>query len=76
MLLAVRHGLRYQQQQSAPAPLLRVLLAALPLNLACTQPITMMRNALGREEGGSGMPLDRAAYEAACSYWAAHAQIL
>ncbi|PSC68259.1 flagellar associated [Micractinium conductrix] len=39
-------------------------------------PITMMRNALGREEGGSGMPLDRAAYEAACSYWAAHAQIL
>jgi hypothetical protein len=23
------------------------------------QPITMMRNALGREEGGSGVPLDR-----------------
>lgn len=26
------------------------------------QPITMMRNALGREEGGSGVPVDRDAY--------------
>lgn len=26
------------------------------------QPITMLRNALGREEGGSGVPLDRDAY--------------
>ena len=35
----------------------------------------MMRNALGREEGGSGVPLDRAAYEAAAAYWEAHAAI-
>jgi hypothetical protein len=27
------------------------------------QPITMLRNALGREEGGSGVPLNREAYE-------------
>ncbi len=27
------------------------------------QPITMLRNALGREEGGSGVKLDREAYE-------------
>jgi hypothetical protein len=33
------------------------------------QPITMMRNALGREEGGSGVPLDRSKYDAAVSYW-------
>lgn len=40
------------------------------------QPITMMRNALGREEGGSGVPLDRAAYEASCAYWQTHAAIV
>ncbi|KAL4430946.1 hypothetical protein ABPG75_006202 [Micractinium tetrahymenae] len=38
-------------------------------------PITVMRNALGREEGGSGVPLDREAYEKATAYWDAHAQI-
>ena len=35
-------------------------------------PATAMRNALGREEGGSGVPLDRAAYERAVAYWDAH----
>lgn len=39
------------------------------------QPITMMRNALGREEGGSGVPLERAKYEAATAYWESHAAI-
>lgn len=39
------------------------------------QPITMMRNALGREEGGSGVTLGRAQYEAAATYWEAHATI-
>lgn len=33
------------------------------------QPITMMRNALGRDEGGSGVPLDRAKYDASVEYW-------
>ncbi len=32
-------------------------------------PATAMRNALGREEGGSGVPLDREAYEKACAFW-------
>ncbi len=32
-------------------------------------PITMMRNALGVAEGGSGVPLDRAAYDAAVDFW-------
>lgn len=36
-------------------------------------PITMMRNALGVEEGGSGVPLDRAAYLRSVEYWATHA---
>lgn len=39
------------------------------------QPITMMRNALGKEEGGSGVPLDRAQYQASVAYWANRAII-
>lgn len=40
------------------------------------QPITMLRNALGREEGGSGVPLDRAAYDKSVEYWETHATIV
>ncbi len=36
-------------------------------------PITMMRNALGVEQGGSGVPLDRAAYLRSVAYWEANA---
>ena len=36
-------------------------------------PITMLRNALGVSEGGSGVPLDRAAYRRAVDYWSTHA---
>ena len=36
-------------------------------------PITMMRNALGVAEGGSGVPIDRAAYARAVAFWEAHA---
>jgi hypothetical protein len=36
-------------------------------------PITMMRNALGVEEGGSGVPLDRAAYRRSVEFWERHA---
>lgn len=36
-------------------------------------PITMMRNALGVAEGGSGVPLDRAAYARSVAYWERHA---
>ena len=36
-------------------------------------PITMMRNALGVAEGGSGGPIDRAAYDRSVAFWAAHA---
>ncbi|HEY0332717.1 MAG TPA: DUF3228 family protein [Stenotrophomonas sp.] len=32
-------------------------------------PITMMRNALGVEEGGSGVPLDREAYRRSVAFW-------
>jgi hypothetical protein len=36
-------------------------------------PITMMRNALGVQEGGSGVPLDQEAYRRSVEYWSAHA---
>lgn len=36
-------------------------------------PITMLRNALGVEEGGSGVPIDRTAYARAVAFWRTHA---
>lgn len=36
-------------------------------------PITMMRNALGVEEGGSGVPIDREAYARSVAFWETHA---
>lgn len=33
------------------------------------QPITMMRNALGKEYGGSGVPLDFAKYQQSVAFW-------
>ncbi|RMH90789.1 DUF3228 family protein [Lysobacter pythonis] len=36
-------------------------------------PITLLRNALGVEEGGSGVPLDREAYLRSVAFWRAHA---
>ncbi len=40
------------------------------------QPITIMRNALGRDEGGSGVKLDKEAYEASAAYWAERAAVV
>lgn len=37
------------------------------------QPITMMRNALGVEEGGSGVPIDRERYKASVEFWSQNA---
>lgn len=39
-------------------------------------PITMMRNALGVAEGGSGVVLDDAAYNASVAFWDRHATVL
>ena len=38
-------------------------------------PITAMRNALGKEEGGSGIPINRDAYLEAVNYWKDHATV-
>jgi len=39
------------------------------------QPITMMRNALGREQGGSGVELEREKYNEAVDFWSKHAPV-
>jgi hypothetical protein len=39
------------------------------------KPITMMRNALGIEEGGSGVPIDREAYKKAVEFWSNNATV-
>ena len=36
-------------------------------------PITMLRNALGVDEGGSGVPIDRDAYQRSVEFWRSHA---
>ncbi|MEM7191059.1 MAG: DUF3228 family protein [Pseudomonadota bacterium] len=38
-------------------------------------PITQMRNAMGRDEGGSGVAIDRAAYARAVEFWDRHAPV-
>ena len=40
------------------------------------QPITILRNALGKEEGGSGVPLDRTKYLEAVAYWKDHITVV
>ncbi|CAN0440243.1 unnamed protein product, partial [Hapterophycus canaliculatus] len=39
------------------------------------QPITMMRNALGKEEGGSGVTLEREKYLESVAFWRKHAPV-
>jgi len=39
------------------------------------EPITMMRNALGVEHGGSGVGLDRDAYARSVEFWNRHARV-
>jgi hypothetical protein len=39
------------------------------------QPITMMRNALGKEEGGSGVPLPKDEYAKSVAFWQKHVSV-
>lgn len=67
----------YAEQQAVPecdwgiVSIIGVLEAAEPP----MPPITQWRNALGRAEGGSGVPVDRAAYDRAVAFWDAHAAV-
>ena len=39
------------------------------------QPITAMRNALGKESGGSGVPINEEAYRKSVEFWEKHATL-
>eukprot|EP00352_Strombidinopsis_acuminata_P007831 CAMPEP_0176370610 /NCGR_PEP_ID=MMETSP0126-20121128/24116_1 /TAXON_ID=141414 ORGANISM="Strombidinopsis acuminatum, Strain SPMC142" /NCGR_SAMPLE_ID=MMETSP0126 /ASSEMBLY_ACC=CAM_ASM_000229 /LENGTH=61 /DNA_ID=CAMNT_0017729731 /DNA_START=467 /DNA_END=652 /DNA_ORIENTATION=- len=39
------------------------------------QPITAMRNSLGKEYGGSGVPLDFDKYKQSVAFWNEHATL-
>ena len=39
------------------------------------QPITMLRNALGKDQGGSGVELSREKYNESVAFWKEHAQV-
>ena len=39
------------------------------------EPITMMRNALGKDQGGSGVELVREKYKESSDFWKEHARV-
>ena len=39
------------------------------------QPITAMRNSLGKEYGGSGVPIDEVKYRESVDFWSSYASI-
>jgi len=58
-------------QTDAPWGIISVKAQNDPFELPMT-PITMMRNALGKEEGGSGVAMNREEYDKAVKYWETH----
>lgn len=51
------------------------ILAQMSAEEEIMKPITMMRNALGIEEGGSGVPIDREAYKKSVNFWSRNATV-
>jgi hypothetical protein len=51
------------------------ILAQMSAEEEVMKPITMMRNALGIEEGGSGVPIDRDAYKKSVEFWSKNATV-
>ena len=60
--------------EKAPWGIVSIKAQDVPHELPMT-PITAMRNALGKEEGGSGIPINRVQYMEAYEYWNTHAII-
>lgn len=63
-----------EMEETAPWGIVSIKAQDVAYELPMT-PITAMRNALGKEEGGSGIPLDRDAYMEAYRYWNEHATV-
>ena len=72
---AMKKGKTYTDEQNeAPWGIVSIKAQDVDYEIPMT-PITAMRNALGKEEGGSGVPLDRESYLSAFEYWDTHATI-
>jgi len=72
---AMNKGKTYtEEEDSAPWGIVSIKAQDVDYEIPMT-PITAMRNALGKEEGGSGVPLNRDAYMEAYNFWNTHANI-
>lgn len=64
-----------EERESAPWGIVSIKAQDVDRELPMT-PITAMRNALGKDQGGSGVELVREAYMEAVDYWKGHANVL
>ena len=62
------------EEETAPWGIVSIKAQDIPTELPMT-PITAMRNALGKDHGGSGVPVDREKYLEAFKYWKDHATV-
>ena len=67
-------GKEDEDEETAPWGIVSIKAQDLPSELPMT-PITAMRNALGKEYGGSGVPVEREKYMEAHAYWKDHATV-
>ena len=64
-----------QEEETAPWGIVSIKAQDVNYELPMT-PITILRNALGKEQGGSGVELNREAYMESVNYWKDHATVL
>lgn len=64
-----------ETRETAPWGIVSIKAQDVDFELPMT-PITMMRNALGKDQGGSGVMLSREAYMESVAYWRDHANVL
>ena len=64
-----------EKKETAPWGIVSIKAQDVDRELPMT-PITIMRNALGKDQGGSGVMLTREAYMESVSYWKDHANVL
>jgi hypothetical protein len=62
------------QKESAPWGIVSIKAQDVDFEIPMT-PITAMRNALGKDEGGSGVAINREEYMKACEYWNKYATV-
>ena len=64
-----------KEEETAPWGIVSIKAQDVNYELPMT-PITILRNALGKEQGGSGVELNREAYMESVNYWKDHATVL